>query len=526
MKVDRRWWPWLVGTTGVVAFSALVAVLVRAGGETAVAALSILVSATVGVLGWSRHRARPAAPASEAELDQAAEALAAMVRRQWTEEAAARGLLDPHPLAVRWRSDQTASGDHVRLVGRMLSGRSDDARGFAAAFRALPRRRLVVLGEPGAGKTALAVLLVRELVRDASPGEPVPVLLDLAPWNPQKESLGDWMGRRIREDYPALRNHEIYGRDAARKLVAAGRVLPVLDGFDELSPELRPYALAAVNRAIAVHEPLILASRTAEYRAAVEVGDVVTAAASVVALPARADDVAAYLGSVVAPQRASVWRPVTDEITRNPDGPLARALSLPLNVWLARTVYSAPDSDPAELLGHADAESVSHHLLDSLVPAVFADEPTTVDPAGPDVRRTAANRWHAGDAKMSLGFLARHLRRQGTDDIAWWELHRALPPKPVGPLSGPVVGAAVGLGAGCMAGDYFHWALPPLSRFLCFLVVTLATTAAATTALRLAFVDRDTGRADRRGRGSSPRWSAASGSGAPCSSRSLRRSGP
>ncbi|MDT9682653.1 NACHT domain-containing protein [Streptomyces sp. TRM76323] len=501
MKVDRRWWPWLVGATGVAVFSVLVAVLVRAGGETAVAALSVLISATAGVLGWSRHRARPVAPASQAELDQAAEALAAMVRRQWTEEEAARGLLDPHPLAVRWRSDQTETGDHLRLVGRAVSGRSDDVPGFAAAFRALPRHRLILLGEPGAGKTTLAVLLVRELLRDAPPGEPVPVLLDLAPWNPRKESLGDWMARRIHEDYPALRNYETYGRDAARKLVSEGRVLPVLDGFDELPAELRPRALAAVNRAVAVHEPLVLASRTAEYRAAVEAGDVVTAAAAVVALPVKAEDVVAYLQSVVAPRRAAAWRPVTEEITRNPDGPLARALSLPLNVWLARTVYSAPDSDPAELLRHSDAESVRRHLLDSLVPAVFAGEPAPADPSGTHVRRTAANRWRADDAELSLGFLARHLQRQGTDDIAWWELHRALPPNPVGPLSGPVAGAAVGLGAGCMAGDYFHWALPPLSRLLCFLVVTLATAVASATVLWLAFVGRGAGRADRHGRG-------------------------
>ncbi|WP_328875628.1 NACHT domain-containing protein [Streptomyces sp. NBC_00287] len=484
-------WPWLIGAVGAAALVTVVALVIGSGAQAAATSLSVLISATAGLFSWSWHRSRPAAPATRTELEQAAEALAAMVRRQWTEEAAAQGLLDPHPLAVRWRSGQTEAGDHVRMVGRTVSGRSDDIAAFAAAYRALPRRRLVVLGEPGAGKTALAILLVRELLRDPQPGEPVPVLLDLAPWNPRKEPLLDWMARRIHEDYPALRNHETYGRDAARKLVAEGRVLPVLDGLDELPAELRLRALAAVNHAIAVHGPLILTSRQSEYHRMVTDTDVVTAAAVVVADPVGAADVAEYLRSVVPPRRSAAWQPVLDELTRRPEGPVAQALSVPLNVWLARTVYALPASDPGELIRFTDASSLQHHLLDALVPAVFSPEPTAVDPSVPDVRRTAATRWHPDDARSSLSFLASHIKRQGTDDIAWWELHRALRPDPAGPLSGPVAGAVVGLGAGCMAGDYFHWALSPLARFACFVVITLATAVGATVVIRLAYDSGD-----------------------------------
>ncbi|CCK25535.1 hypothetical protein BN159_1156 [Streptomyces davaonensis JCM 4913] len=488
MRHNRAWWPWLIGAAGAGVLVTVVALVIGAGAQAAATSLSVLISATAGLFSWSWHRSRPAAPATRTELEQAAEALAAMVRRQWTEEAAAQGLLDPHPLAVRWRSGQTEAGDHVRMVGRTVSGRSDDIASFAAAFRALPRRRLVVLGDPGAGKTALAILLVRELLRDPEPGEPVPVLLDLAPWNPRREPLLDWMARRIHEDYPALRNHETYGRDAARKLVAEGRVLPVLDGLDELPAELRLRAMAAVNHAIAVHGPLILTSRQAEYHRMVTDTDVVTAAAVVVAERVGAADVAEYLRSAVPPRRSAAWQPVLDELTGRPEGPVAQALSVPLNVWLARTVYASPSSDPAELIRSTDADSLQHHLLDALVPAVFSAEPTAGDPSVPDVRRTAATRWRPEDARTSLSFLAAHIKRQGTDDIAWWELHRALRPSPAGPLSGPVAGSVVGLGAGCMVGDYFHWALSPFERFVGFLVITLATAVAATVMIRIAYV--------------------------------------
>ncbi|MEV5886579.1 hypothetical protein AB0L74_28410 [Streptomyces sp. NPDC052020] len=488
MRRGRAWWPWAIGAAGFAALVTVVVLVIGAGAQAAATSLSVLLSATAGLLSWSWHRSRPAAPATRTELDQAAEALAAMVRRQWTEEAAAQGLLDPHPLAVRWRSGQTEAGDHVRMVGRTMSGRSDDIPAFAAAFRALPHRRLVILGEPGAGKTTLAILLVRELLRAPEPGEAVPVLLDLAPWKPRKEPLLDWMARRVHEDYPALRNHETYGRDAARKLVAEGRVLPVLDGLDELPADLRPRALAAVNHAIAVHGPLILTSRRAEYHRVVAETDVITAAAVVVAEPVEPADVADYLRSAVPPRHVTAWQPVLDELTRRPRGAVAQALSVPLNVWLARTVYSSPARDPAGLIRCTDAESLRYQLLDALIPAVFSAEPAASDPSVPDVRRTAASRWRPDEARAALSFLAGHIRRQGTDDIAWWELRRALRPNPAGPLSGPVAGAMVGLGAGGMAGEYFHWVLAPLPRLVCFLTVTLATAIAATAVTRLAWV--------------------------------------
>jgi hypothetical protein len=78
---------------------------------------------------------------------------------------------------VRWRFTELDIADragHIThadtlrsLIGRgrpRFSGRTDRIADMAKEFRKLTRQRLVILGDPGMGKTTLAVLLLRELL--------------------------------------------------------------------------------------------------------------------------------------------------------------------------------------------------------------------------------------------------------------------------------------------------------------------------------------------------------------------------
>src|SRR5437588_12085454 len=162
-----RRWPWVVAALGSVALAAVVgAAWLLRGPEQAVVWATILALLLVGfaLFGWAGATARALLTSSPAQVDAAARMLAWQVGRQWREEAGRRGLTDPEPLAVRWRSASRSLADHVRLTGE-LSGRTDDVATLVDRFLALPHRRLVVLGPPGAGTTSLAVLLVLELAR-------------------------------------------------------------------------------------------------------------------------------------------------------------------------------------------------------------------------------------------------------------------------------------------------------------------------------------------------------------------------
>jgi hypothetical protein len=474
-------WPWLAaaGYVTAVAIAAVSLAALQASLELTV--LGLVISVGAAAFTWAAQRSRQVPGPSDAELERAGRALAAMVKAQWDDEAAARGLLDPGPIPVRWHSAQDRSGDHAHLVGGEVSGSCGDAAGFAQSFLGLPHRRLVVLGEPGAGKSTLALLLVRALLAGRAADDPVPVLLSLSSWNPEGEPLAAWIARRLREDYPALSNNEAYGHFAAGRLVSERRVLAVLDGLDELSEPLRPAALIAVNRALAAGLPLVLTCRTVEFDRAVDAADVVTAAAVVVAEPVAPEDALSFLANAVPPRRRAAWDVVFEHVRVHPDGPLATALLLPLNVWLIRAAYGRPGADPTELLHISDLQSLQDHLLDALIPAAFTGSVEAPDLLGttPDRRRDAAARQCPDEARAWLGALAGHLRGLGTDQLAWWQLRGALRPDPVGPLSGPLLGAVFGLGAGCLAADTLDFAMSDPAQLVGFLILTLATSIGA-----------------------------------------------
>jgi hypothetical protein len=85
-----------------------------------------------------------------------------------------------------------------------LAGGGD--KKLADVLAAVPTRRLVVLGEPGAGKTMLMVGLVLDLLNPGrrSSGGPIPVLASLASWDPISQDFHGWLGATLITDYRAL----------------------------------------------------------------------------------------------------------------------------------------------------------------------------------------------------------------------------------------------------------------------------------------------------------------------------------
>ncbi len=130
-------------------------------------------------------------------------------------------------------------------------------------------RALLIHGGPGAGKTTTLLQLARSLLKKArhDAAESVPVVFKLSSWSRQFESLSDWLISELGSKY------QIPKRMAARWLEDENLML-LLDGLDEVAAEQRRTCILAINDHRAEHglTPVIVTSRTSEYRSAAGLG--------------------------------------------------------------------------------------------------------------------------------------------------------------------------------------------------------------------------------------------------------------
>lgn len=431
------------------------------------ATVNILISVALGLpvawLTWAMYREarKPHTPAGAHDLAQIADQLAVAVGAQWEAEARARRVNNPYPLPVSWEpADPSVADDWDSLVTRATTGAGFPAPPAPGTWAATPRDlagsgsladvltrvptgRLVVLGEPGSGKTILMVRLVLDLLASRKAGDRVPILASVASWNPANQDLRDLLYAQLVGDHPNLAGELLPGTGAQATTLAAGLldsrlIVPILDGLDEIPEKARGQAISRINDALRPGEQLVVTCRTQEYKDALKTPDgaeVTLLAAAVQLRPLNPGDVRAYLCADAAGSAAKArWGPVLAVL--GTAAPAGQALSSPLMVGLARAIYNPRPGElvgelrgPAELCDQdlADRAAVERLLFDAFIPAAY--------------RSNVTSQWNARQAEKWLTYLAGQFR---DTDIAWWQLRHSLIGHRFAP---PAAVAAGGIGA-------------------------------------------------------------------------------
>ena len=124
-------------------------------------------------------------------------------------------------------------------------------------------RTLLILGEPGAGKTTTLLELTRDLLNRAEPGLDyrIPVVFNLSSWAGKKQTIADWLVAELNSKYQVPKP---IGQDWVKKQ----ELLLLLDGLDEVKAEHRNSCVAALNDFHQNYAPeMVVCSRIKDYSA-------------------------------------------------------------------------------------------------------------------------------------------------------------------------------------------------------------------------------------------------------------------
>lgn len=136
------------------------------------------------------------------------------------------------PWTVSWetlatiRQDVPAGTKIVQLFERLGIGRS-----------------LLILGDPGSGKTTTLLELTRDLLSQAMEDidRLMPVVFNLSSWANERQSIADWLVQELYIKYQVA-------KEIGKEWVRDQQLLLLLDGLDEVRSDLRDRCVQALNQ--------------------------------------------------------------------------------------------------------------------------------------------------------------------------------------------------------------------------------------------------------------------------------------
>jgi DNA polymerase III delta prime subunit len=143
-------------------------------------------------------------------------------------------------LDKEWRQDLVEYPISPETIGKnnnifdIFTGKKEDIK----------NQQLLILGEPGAGKTTTMLELAQELLKRVKPQNdyPIPVLLKLSSWKKEQRTMFAWLVYKLEKEYKGGISTE-----DLKKLLIQDKLLLMLDGLDELEESSRKNCVEAIN---------------------------------------------------------------------------------------------------------------------------------------------------------------------------------------------------------------------------------------------------------------------------------------
>ena len=109
-------------------------------------------------------------------------------------------------------------------------------------------RTLLILGEPGTGKTLSMLKLAERLIKKAEQdlSLPIPVVFNLSSWVIKRQKIADWLVEELKEKYQV-------SKALGKQWIEQEALILLLDGLDEVKADYRNDCVKALNQFLDDH---------------------------------------------------------------------------------------------------------------------------------------------------------------------------------------------------------------------------------------------------------------------------------
>ena len=315
----------------------------------------------LSVLALFRWKSRSERVSTPTQVTEAENMVRLSLSRYLQDALRLRGLTEEDALPVRWRQYSgiekgKRSASQIDLEVRSSAPASEVGRIFAAA----DKKRLLIVSKPGFGKSVLCLFLAKGLTDPTE--DLVPVLLPATSWKSSYTSLSEWVSSWLNTAFPALHNQEAYGGTPANSIAASPKIVPIIDGLDEV----HPLQQTEILRAVSAYGKFVIACRTDALKSVHKTGKIFKTAITVELLGPTVDQGRAYLE-----ERDPTWqtRESAAELLRSNE--LRDVIQRPLTLYLLEKVWSQQPRETG-LLNRA-GKDLENYLWSRYLPSVLAD---------------------------------------------------------------------------------------------------------------------------------------------------------
>lgn len=214
--------------------------------------------------------------------------------------------------------------------------------------------QMLILGEPGSGKTTTLLQLARELLNDAEKdvSAPIPVVLNLSSWGFKQAPLDDWLVAELNTVYGVRKKY-------ASKWLQEEPFHLLLDGLDEVHTKHRESCVEAINAFRQEYSlmEVVICCRHQDY---IQLGKKLSLNGALLIQPLQKEQIDKYLagaGSLEGVHQALVEDPQLMELTE-----------VPLTLSIITLTYRGRSFDK---LGSGSIFERRHHLFNAYISQMF-----------------------------------------------------------------------------------------------------------------------------------------------------------